>query len=142
MTIGPSLTLKRLLIGDDGAFGYLTRDDSGRQVAVTCERTFGDPGAPVVVIPPGTYRCVRGRHTLNGFDYFDTYEVTGVAGHSGLLFHSGNTEQDSKGCILVGKYFDRLGGLLAVLDSRAAFYELMVQLNGADEFQLTVVDVQ
>jgi Family of unknown function (DUF5675) len=139
-TVGPPLTLTRMVVGDDGAFGHLKRDDSDAQVAVTCERTFGELGAPEVVIPLGVYRCVRGQHTLDGSHFFSTYEVTGVQGHTGLLFHPGNVETDSKGCILLGHFFGSLGDVGAVLESRAAFVEFMDLMGGANEFSLTVTD--
>lgn len=136
--IGPSLTLKRLLVADDGAFGYLKHDYDGTQVAVTCERTFGEDGEPTVVVPPAVYKCLRGPHSLDGTHFFSTYEVTGVVGHTGILFHTGNTEGDSKGCILLGNYFGLMGPVMAVLESRIAFERFMNLMNGCDEFQLTV----
>lgn len=138
MIHGPDLTLKRFSIDDDGAFGYLTRDINSEQVAVTCERTFGADDEPTVVIPPGVYRCVRGVHSLDGVHRFETYEITGIPGHSGLLFHTGNTEMDSKGCVLLGKHFGQMGDVMAVLDSRVAFRDFMDLMNLADVFQLTV----
>jgi hypothetical protein len=132
---GISLKLRRFQVRENGAFGYLS-SQAGEQVAVTCERTFDDPVAPV--IPAGTYQCVRGMHTLDGTHYFVTYEVTGVPGHTGLLFHTGNTELDSKGCILLGTYFGTLGGELAVLESRQAFANFLSFVGNFDSFELEV----
>lgn len=136
-SVGPPLTLKRLQIRDDGCFSYLRRSD-GSQVCVTNEHTFGDPGSPSVILQPGHYLCVRGRHTLNGQDWFDTYEIKGVEGHTGVLFHPGNTELDSKACVLPGRHFGVLDGMMAVLESVSAFRYFMQVTAGADEFELDV----
>lgn len=139
MTIGPSLTLKRLQVRDDGCFSILTKDDDGSTVCVAAERTFGENGAPTVVVPAGRYRCVRGLHSLNGINFFHTYEVTGVLGHTGILFHPGNTELDSKGCVLTGRHFGAVNNMMAVIDSRLAFNDFLALQGGAEEFWLTVV---
>jgi hypothetical protein len=64
-----------------------------------------------------------------------------VVGHSRLLFHCGNSEADSEGCILVGWRFGWIGGTPAVLDSRLAFSAWMYALRGFDAFRLTVRQV-
>jgi len=138
---GPALILTRLEIGDDGAFGKLSLADTpDQQFLVTLERTFGPTGRQVPVIPEGTYECVRGTHQLTTSKPFETFEITGVAGHTGLLFHWGNWETDSEGCVLLGKVRDTLGGRPAVLSSHLAFSDFMYEMSGADMFTLTVVN--
>lgn len=137
-TVGPPLTLKRLQVRDDGCFSYLRKDYDGAQICVTNERTFGDIGVPTVVLRPGRYRCVRGIHTLNGRDFFTTYEITGVIGHTGVLFHPGNTELDSLACVLPGNHFGVVDNMMAVVESQSAFRRLMQMAGDTDEFQLTV----
>lgn len=140
-TSGPALILTRLEIGNDGAFGRLAEAATPDvQFLVTLERTFGPLGQQQPVIPEGTYECVRGQHQLTTSGPFSTFEVTGVAGHSGLLFHWGNWETDSEGCILLRKVRDSLGGRPAVLSSHLAFSEFMWKMTGCDTFTLTVVN--
>lgn len=87
------------------------------------------------------YKCVRGMHRLESMtEDFETFEITGVEGHTKLLFHWGNWPQiDSLGCVLVA---NRLGpkadGGLMVCDSRNAFAKFMDMQKGVDEFWLTV----
>lgn len=86
-------------------------------------------------IPNGTYTCVRGKHRLHGMtEDFETFEITGVEGHSGVLFHWGNFNKDSDGCVLIGR--TRSGDM--VTSSREAFAEFMHGLEGVNEFELIV----
>lgn len=133
------LTLRRLSIEDQGAFSYLLTS-LGSQIACTVERTFGELGAPAVVLQPGEYVCVRGEHSLDGIHRFETFEVTGVSGHSGILFHSGNWETDSKGCIIVGEAFGTLGERKAVVRSVSAFHTFLDRERDVESFMLTVED--
>lgn len=130
-----NLTLIRKDRTRDGVFS-LGFDDSGEQVFVALEHAYADgSGGWSAKIPNGTYTCVRGKHRLHGMDEdFETFEVTGIDGHSGLLFHWGNWNKDSDGCILVGTSLD---GVMITM-SRAAFAKFMAMQDGVDEFQLTV----
>jgi len=133
-----SATLQRRDVGPGGAFSTLT-DAEGSILCLTCEHTYRqDDGTWTPKIPPGIYTCRRGTHQLEGGDPFQTFEVTGIDGHSGLLFHKGNTEADSHGCILVGMVRGLLDGQPAVLKSALAFDRLMAWADQDDEFLLTV----
>lgn len=86
-------------------------------------------------VPPGVYKCVRGEHRLAHGGPFFTFEVTNVPGHTGILFHPGNINADSAGCILLG-----LGqeGDVEITDSRVAFEKFMAFVAGLDEFDLVI----
>lgn len=130
----PDMQLVRVAVRFDGAFGVLL--DHNQPIAVTCEHTYTTDGAaPIVKIPAGTYQCQRAHFNRGGYDSF---EVTGVPGHSGLFFHRGNSEADSDGCILVGEYFGEIGGSAAVMLSQMAFAGFMRRMVGRDSFQLEV----
>ena len=47
----------------------------------------------------------------------------------GILIHSGNTADDSAGCLIVGR--NRVKG--KVLDSRATLQELIARIEGQDD---------
>lgn len=135
------LTLRTLSIEPQGAFGYLL-NSLGTQIAVTCERTYEVGGKQMVKLPAGDYTCVRGMHTLNRRDWFETFEIAGVPGHAGILFHPGNDELDSEGCVVMGSHFGELWVkdvlMKAVLESRDTFQQFMLFQSGVNLFQLTV----
>lgn len=138
------MKLVRFKVGPEGAFGFLYKDN-GDRLAVTCEHTYQQPdGSWLPKIPKGLYQCYRGQHQLEGMTTaFITYEITGVTEPSGvegknILFHQGNTEADSAGCILLGAMFGELNGQSAVLQSHLAFTDFMTYAAGADVLWLEV----
>lgn len=117
---------------EDGVFGNLF-DEAG-PICATLEHSYPDGGGYSAKIPPGSYLCRRGFHQLANGAPFETFEVTGVTGHTGIVFHWGNYNKDSSGCILLGE--KRLPTML--LYSKRAFAAFMFRLRGIDEFELTV----
>lgn len=123
-----------------GVFGELF-DESGHLVCYTLEHSYESSdlgGHHVAKLPVGTYTCRRGDHRLHSGPIV-TFEVMGVPGHKGILFHCGNAEDDSEGCILVGlEQHTKNGELVSIGKSRAAFEEFMDLEAGVNEFSLTV----
>lgn len=119
----------------EGIFGTLrTKDDA--IICKTLEHAYPNFGGKFKAkIPPGEYMCVRGIHRLSGGNPFETFEVTGVDGHFGLVFHPGNFNKDSAGCILVGEAIKDH----ALLRSRVTFLDLLLRLNGVQSFHLEVI---
>lgn len=132
-------TLKRFLKGTDGVFSDLI-DAQGRKVFMTLEHAYFLDGEYRAKIPPGVYKCVQGTHHLHNAVPFVTYEVCGVSGHSGLLFHVGNFNRESDGCILIGEGFKILSGKRLVVNSKIAFDRFMDLLRCEPDFTLEVVD--
>ena len=139
-----NLMLDSFKTSKGGVLGRLFTD-AGELVAVTLEHAYesGIEGHSAKV-PAGTYRCVRGMHDLDGEGPkvpFETFEIMGVAGHWGLLFHKGNFNRDSKGCVLVGEAFADIDqdGYQDVTNSGATFTKFMALQDGVDEFELRVV---
>jgi len=96
-------------------------------------------------IPAGDYVCKRTIYQRYGYE---TFEVTDVPNRTRILFHSGNTEEDTMGCIILGMDLGPLavededtgvtGLKLAVLASRKAFKSFMETLEEIDEFDLAI----
>lgn len=129
------LTLKRIAMNDHGTFGVLT--DNHTPLALTLERPWLQNRADVSCIPEGNYICKRVRSPKFG----DTFEVADVPGRTHILFHSGNTMDHTKGCVLVGQRFGSLGEKDAVLSSRDGFHALRERLKNTEEFLLRIINL-
>ena len=134
-----TLQLIRKELGEDGIFSDLL-DESGNVIARCAEHAYD--GKPKVY--DGEFTCVRGMHQLHGMDHqFETFEITGVEGHTGTLFHGGNWPQiDSDGCILLGSSeADSPKGKM-VTNSIETFAKFMELVKGLDSFTLRVISFQ
>jgi hypothetical protein len=134
-----NLTLKRMESTELGVFGVLA-ETFGRDIAVTLEHAYdsgnGD-GSYIPKVPPGRYTCVKGMHRLaHSKAPFETFEIMNVPNHTKILFHVGNWNKDSNGCVLLG--IDRVGADM-IAHSRKAFDAFMKLQENNNEFTLTVV---
>lgn len=87
---------------DDKTIGCLSYIKDGKLYQfATLEPMWDDNKKNKSCIPEGNYNAVK--YPSKNFGL--TYSV-GVVGRSGILFHAGNTTDDTTGCILVGDYFD------------------------------------
>ena len=127
------LELVRVAVGADGAFGVLVQD--GRPRWLTCERTFEDRPERIV-IPAGRWPCSRTVFMKRGYPTFEIH----VPDHERVLFHKGNTEDDSRGCVLVGLSFGEHQDKPAILESARAFEDFMGAYHGTQSFFLDVLD--
>ncbi len=133
------IELVRVSVAPEGAFGVVLIDGVPPGL-VTLERTYPTDdirprGPQYVKIPAGRYLCRRTTFQRGGYE---TYEVTGVVGHDRLLFHRGNVEGDSEGCILLGQRFGLVRGQPAVLESAIAFAVFMSLVGYRQSFDLAV----
>ena len=129
-------TLRHTDFRPDGIFGEFAFDGEAR-FCFTLEHSYDNQPK----LQPGTYTCVRGTHKLHNGVPFETFEITGVAGHAGILFHAGNFNRDSEGCVLVGHTIavDPNTGDEMVTGSKDEFAQFMARLEGVDSWQLEVV---
>ncbi len=133
-----SLMLKRVDHRDWATYGVLIGPVG--PVIVTLERPYADNFGKMSYIKAGVYQAKR---TFSPKFKIETFEVAGVPGRSRILFHAGNTAEDSEGCILTGTTFDPVGGpdkKAGITGSKVAFKELMTLLRFTNEFSLTVAD--
>lgn len=97
ISLQPTYTIGRLYLIKDGKEVYLcdTIEDVVRDLKTEKDKVFGK-----TAIPKGTYKM---RYTFsNRFKRF-LPEIIDVPFFKGIRIHSGNTEVDSEGCILVGQ---------------------------------------
>lgn len=129
-----NMLIVRAQRGAQGIFGGFF-DDLARQVGVTLEHAYLDGDAYVPKIPAGVYTCKRSKHTLEHHpEPFETFQIMNVPGHSNCLFHWGNKESDSDGCVLLGtRKVDAL-----IVESKAAWERFMALQAGVDSFTLRI----
>lgn len=94
-----------------GTFGVLHID--GVPVCVTCEESWLDNLPRESCIPAGAYPV----KAYSGTKYKNVWQVYDVPGRSAILIHWGNTERNTAGCILMGRYFSLFGDRRGVADS-------------------------
>lgn len=125
-------TLKRIADTENGTFGVLF--DESEPFAVTVERRWLNNKKGESCIPNGEYVCKR----IQSPKFGDTFEVTNVNGRDAILFHKGNLQDDSHGCILVGENFARLNGKTSIAASGEGFAEFKDRLKDQNDFKLII----
>ena len=115
-----------------GTFGILKINK--RVFCVTLEPPDQDNKENISCIPSGQYQCIR--HTSPTFK--ETFLVTDVPDRSNILFHAGNTIENTKGCIILAQYYDKLKGNRAVLNSGNTFKSFMHLMKNYPGFHLTI----
>lgn len=130
-----TLTLTRILKSENGIFGYLRDASDYTPLCVTLEHAYPDGTSFAPKLPEGIYRCQRGYHQLDHMKApFQTFEVRNVPGHSGILFHIGNYNKDSSGCILLGQA--KIDNMLT--HSGEAFSDFMQYMKEIETFLFNV----
>jgi len=113
-------TIGELLV--DGIFQCYTLEDTERPVKIKNE----------TAIPKGTYKVI-----INQSNRFKRLLplLLNVPNFEGVRIHSGNTNHDTEGCILVGQ----TRGANYVGQSRKAFEKLFKKMQAAKEISLTIL---
>jgi len=113
-------TIGELLI--DGVFECYTLEDVERPVKIKNE----------TAIPKGTYKVI-----INKSNRFKRLLplLLNVPNFEGIRIHSGNTNHDTEGCILVGQ----TRGDNYIGQSRKAFAKLFKKMQAAKEISLTIL---
>ncbi len=142
------LKLNRVSSDVDGVFGILT-DEKHNKIAVTLEHAFDaghGNGSYTAKVAPGTYVCKRHPPARLPYETFMLEHVPKFNGKdvTGILFHIGNYNSDSDGCILVGRNIiptltdSSTSGDQMITSSKNTFLKLMDILKGLDSFTLEI----
>ena len=129
-----SLIIRRAVTGAQGTFGMIVYNDL--PFALTLEREWLGNATGISCIPHGTYKCKR----IDSPKFGNTFEITNVPGRTHILFHKGNLDDDSHGCILIGEQFGDVKGSQGILSSRAGYNEMMGIMKDEVGFRLIIVD--
>ena len=128
------LDLVRVGSSSRGTFGVLRF--GAVPFVLTLERPWRDNQQRVSCIPAGRYACRKVRSPTFGW----TFEVTGVPNRTHILFHSGNTIEQTEGCILVAEEFSGTWEKPMLASSRRGFLEFLKLMDGVLAFDLVVLD--
>lgn len=109
---------------------------SGNQLK-SIERPWLDNKRNVSCYPEGTYLVKWLERSASG-KYRRVWHVQDVPDRSGILWHQGNLVDHSSGCTLVGVRHGDIGGLPAVLSSKAGLNVMRKELEKKD-FILVVI---
>ena len=116
----------------EGTFGVMRINK--KAFCVTLELSDEQNAPFISSIPAQQYLCKRYSSTK----YPDTFEITGVPGRSSILFHKGNTQKDTNGCILLGSSFMEMKDFRLIAESALTFNKFLKEMDGEDEFHLTI----
>lgn len=114
------LVLKRKYT-DKFVWGWLETYSLGESSEFLCwtlELPYKDNAKNISCIPKGAYyvECYESSR------FGETFKFSEVKNRTDILFHAGNTIEDTKGCILPGTLFDPVKGILQ--DSRKALKKI------------------
>lgn len=124
--------LFRTASNEDGTFGTLNLD--GQPAFNTLEEKWLDNKKRVSCIPAGKYECIK----YSGTKYKDVWKVKDVPNRTAILFHWGNTRDNTAGCILIGRQFSKFGSVYGIGRSREAFD--IMRSKVPDQFSLHIYD--
>ena len=131
------LTLRRIFEANRATLGMLRVSDL---TFFTLEDEWKDNKPNVSCIPSGQYVLrPHGWEPDTPFREKEVWELCNVSGRSGILIHAGNSNADTKGCILVGKSLHVTQQQSRVEDSKLAI-EALRALLGQDYHTLTILD--
>ena len=116
-------------------YGVLARD-TGVPFALTLERPWLDNQRSVSCIPEGIYKAKRHRSPRFG----ETFWLQDVPGRSEILFHKGNIDDDTHGCLLVGEQFNPVLGENGITASKEGFAEFMATVRGLNEIEVAILN--
>jgi len=109
----------------DGAFECYTLEDVERDVKIKSE----------TAIQKGVYKCV-----ITYSNRFKKYMplLLNVPNFKGIRIHTGNTNNDTEGCILVGNN----RGLDFISNSRIAYNNLLEKLKKAEKKEEIIIHIE
>lgn len=134
-------TIGDLYINGKWFSNTLEDTDRGLDQSMTKEKVKELKVYGKTAIPTGTYKLVTNivSPKFKNYSWAKPYDgkvprLLNVIGFEGVLIHPGNTEQDSTGCILVGK--NTIKGM--VTQSQDTFHNLMKQLLTSNDTSITI----
>lgn len=135
-----NLLIERFNYAPDGTFGRLHMPSG--EVCFTCEKAWRGNTVGASCIPEGVYDLALRESPVvkrtSGGEFTHGYEITGVPGRTFIMLHPANWPHELEGCISPGMDYRIMRGNQGVTSSRDAFREMMAELEGVEDIQLTI----
>lgn len=127
-------TIGKLYINDKYFCDTLEDTDRGLTQSMTEQQIGSKKVYGETAIPTGTYRI-----TISYSNKFKKQMplLLNVPGFAGIRIHSGNTEKDSLGCILVGKN-KAVGKVLESRDTYSKLFSILQEANKKETIKITI----
>lgn len=127
-------TIGKLYINDKYFCDTLEDTDRGLTQSMTEQQIGSKKVYGETAIPTGTYRII--------ISYSNKFKkqmplLLNVPGFAGIRIHSGNTEKDSLGCILVGKN-KAIGKVLESRDTYSKLFSILQEANKKETIKITI----
>ena len=127
-------TIGKLYINDQYFCDTLEDTDRGLTQSMTEQQIGSKKVYGETAIPTGTYRII--------ISYSNKFKkqmplLLNVPGFAGIRIHSGNTEKDSLGCILVGKN-KAVGKVLESRDTYSKLFSILQEANKKETIKITI----
>ena len=128
-----TVKLRRFDTGEAGTYGEISID--GEYVCFATEPPWKDNKPCVSCIPAGTYQLARRYSPKFG----KSWHVLDVPGRTHILFHEGNYQRNTLGCIMPATMLSR-DSHLSGLSSRLALERFEKLLDPDETHRLEIVD--
>ena len=127
-------TIGKLYINNQYFCDTLEDTDRGLTQSMTEQQIVSKKVQGETAIPTGTYRII--------ISYSNKFKkqmplLLNVPGFAGIRIHSGNTEKDSLGCILVGKN-KAVGKVLESRDTYSKLFSILQEANKKETIKITI----
>ena len=127
-------TIGKLYINDKYFCDTLEDTDRGLTQSMTEQQIGSKKVYGETAIPTGTYRII--------ISYSNKFKkqmplLLNIPGFAGIRIHSGNTEKDSLGCILVGKN-KAVGKVLESRDTYNKLFSILQEANKKETIKITI----
>lgn len=127
-------TIGKLYINNKYFCDTLEDTDRGLTQSMTEQQIGSKKVYGETAIPTGTYRII--------ISYSNKFKkqmplLLNVPGFAGIRIHSGNTEKDSLGCILVGKN-KAVGKVLESRDTYSKLFSILQEANKKETIKITI----
>ncbi len=127
---------------EHGTFGILKINKE--VFCFTLEPRDEENASNISSIPAQQYICEIRATRLSSIlrlGFAKTFEVMNVPGRTNIKIHPGNSDDDTKGCILLGSSIGKLREGRAVLNSGNTWLAFMVLMDEINKFHLTIKEV-